>query len=124
MKSRKSRKAKQEAGFSNDSRRLNSIVQGVCSLKQKALTGAHLLGYTLLLSHVTFIPYAYANPTGGTVVGGAGTITQSGVTTDIYQASSSMAIDWSSYNLSVTQEVLQDELGELSLPNTRARIAA
>jgi hypothetical protein len=35
-----------------------------------------------------------------------------------------MAIDWSSYNLSVTQEVLQDELGELSLPNTRARIAA
>jgi filamentous hemagglutinin family protein len=117
MKSRKSRKAKQEAGFSNDSRRLNSIVQGVCSLKQKALTGAHLLGYTLLLSHVSFVPYAYASPTGGTVVGGAGTITQSGVTTDIYQASSSMAIDWSSYDLSSDEIVnyYQPDSNSLSL---------
>jgi filamentous hemagglutinin family protein len=117
MKNGMNRKAKQEAGFSNDSQRLNPIAREIHALKQKALTGLHAVGYTLLLSHVSFIPYAHANPTGGTVVGGSGTITQTGVTTDIVQQSSSMAIDWSSYNLSSDEIVnyYQPDSSSLSL---------
>ncbi len=117
MKSRKDRKAKQATGFNEISKRLNPIACEIHALKQKALTALHAVGYTLLLSHVTFVPYAYASPTGGTVVGGTGTITQSGVTTDIYQQSSSMAIDWNSYNLNSDEVVnyIQPDSSSLSL---------
>ena len=101
--------------------RVKRMVMGLRfrELRQKALTGIHLVGYTLLLSHVTFIPYAHANPTGGTVVGGVGTITQSGVTTDIYQTSSSMAIDWSSYDLNSNEIVNYYQPGSDSLSLNR-----
>ena len=36
----------------------------------------------------------YAGPEGGAVVGGAGSITQSGVNTTINQTSQNMAINW------------------------------
>ena len=39
----------------------------------------------------------HAAPTGGTVVGGTGTISQSGTQTTINQATQNMAIDWQSY---------------------------
>ena len=44
--------------------------------------------------------YSHAGPTGGNIVGGSGSIDQSGLTTTINQNTSSMAIDWNSYNLS------------------------
>lgn len=68
MKSRKGRKAKQATGLNNFSLRLKPLAREIRSLKQKALTAIHAIGYTLLLSHVTFIPYAHAAPTGGTVI--------------------------------------------------------
>ena len=54
------------SGYSRD------IVNELRSVSQKVLTGIHLVGYTLLLSHVSFILYP---PTGGTAVGCNGAIT-------------------------------------------------
>jgi len=46
-----------------------------------------------------------ASPDGGLVVGGVGTISQSGLNTTINQTSQNMAIDWQSYNLSADERV-------------------
>ena len=40
---------------------------------------------------------AFAGPTGGNIVGGAGSINQSGLTTTIQQNSSALAINWHSH---------------------------
>lgn len=42
---------------------------------------------------------ALAGPAGGNIVAGSGSINQSGLVTDIHQGSSSLAINWSSFNL-------------------------
>ena len=46
-----------------------------------------------------------AGPEGGAVVGGAGSISQSGLNTTINQTSPNMAINWQSYNLKVDERV-------------------
>ncbi|MBI1422434.1 MAG: filamentous hemagglutinin N-terminal domain-containing protein [Gammaproteobacteria bacterium] len=46
-----------------------------------------------------------AAPTGGQVVGGSGSISQSGATTTINQASQNMAINWQSYNVNRNETV-------------------
>ena len=46
-----------------------------------------------------------AAPTGGQVVGGSGSINQSGATTTINQASQNMAINWQSYNVNSNETV-------------------
>jgi filamentous hemagglutinin family protein len=72
---------------------------------ETALAGLHVLGYTLLLTHLTLVPYAYAAPSGGTIVGGNGAIHQSGSTTDITQHSASLAINWSSFDVDSNEVV-------------------
>jgi len=46
-----------------------------------------------------------AGPTGGSVVGGSGSIAQSGTSTTINQTTQNMAINWQSYNLNANERV-------------------
>ncbi len=48
---------------------------------------------------------AVAGPTGGEIVGGSGTITQSGPTTDINQASQRLDINWQTFSTGVNESV-------------------
>ncbi len=66
------------------------------------------LGTTLLsaiFAYCTSFSAVYANPTGGQVVGGAGSINQSGATTTINQSTQNMAINWQSYNVQQNERV-------------------
>ena len=72
---------------------------------RQLMTASQVLFYSLIFSHLSFIPYAHAGPTDGVVVGGAGSITHSGLTTIINQTSGSMAIDWASYNVNSNERV-------------------
>lgn len=60
----------------------NHQVVSVCT--RGMLLGATALGYSAA---------ALADPTGGVIVGGAGTISQSGTVTDIHQVSSRLDIN-------------------------------
>ena len=73
--------------------------------------------YTTLLMHLTLVPYVHASPTGGTVVGGAGSITQSGTNTTINQTTQNMAINWQSYNVNANERVqyIQPNTSSISL---------
>ncbi len=78
------------------------------------------LFFTLLFSHIAWVPYAHAGPQGGEVTGGSGTITQSGNTTTIVQdsnLSNKMAIDWQSYNVGEGERVhyIQPNSSSISL---------
>lgn len=64
--------------------------------------GVHVLCYAFLIAYPVM---TYAAPNGGNIVGGAGSINQSILTTNINQLSSSMAIDWNSYNLNSNEIV-------------------
>lgn len=57
--------------------------------------------YTLLGG----LPLANANPTGGQVVGGSGTISQSGTNTTINQATQNLAINWQTFNVQSNERV-------------------
>lgn len=59
----------------------------------------------------------FAGPEGGKIVGGQGSISQSGPATIINQSSQRMAIDWNSYNLSTDERVqyVQPNSSSLSL---------
>ncbi len=48
---------------------------------------------------------AQAGPEGGTVVGGAGSISQNGLNTTIKQDTDKLAIDWQSFNVNVNEKV-------------------
>jgi filamentous hemagglutinin family protein len=73
--------------------------------------------YAVLLLHGASVPRAFAGPEGGQVVGGNGSISQSGATTMINQSTQSMVIDWQSYNLNVDERVqyLQPNVSAISL---------
>ncbi len=73
--------------------------------------------YTALLTNSIFISFATAGPDGGQVVGGIGSISQSGVNTTINQTSQNMAIDWQSYNLNANERVqyIQPNSSSISL---------
>jgi len=62
--------------------------------------GSFLLSAGLLVG--TGVPAVFAGPDGGQVVGGSGSIVQSGATTTINQSTQNMAIDWQSYNVNAT----------------------
>jgi filamentous hemagglutinin family protein len=47
----------------------------------------------------------YASPDGGQIVTGAGSITQSGATTTINQASQSLSLNWKNFNIAPTETV-------------------
>ena len=51
------------------------------------------------------ISTSYAGPVGGNIVGGAGSINQTGFTTHIHQLTNSLAIDWASFNVNQNEIV-------------------
>ncbi len=63
---------------------------------------SQLFVYSLLLCNPT---YSYAGPVDGIITGGSGSISQSGLITTINQNTSSLAIDWNSYNVSSNEIV-------------------
>ncbi|PCI11848.1 MAG: hypothetical protein COB71_11065 [Thiotrichales bacterium] len=73
--------------------------------------------FSLLMVSVITLPSAVAGPDGGQVVGGSGSISQSGLNTTINQTSQNMAIDWQSYNVNVNERVqyIQPNASSISL---------
>ena len=59
-----------------------------------ALTGSLLL-----------TPLVHAEPLGGQVIAGAGSVTQSGATTTIHQASPNLSLNWQSFNIAPQETV-------------------
>ena len=76
-------------------------------------------GYCLLFANMVFMPNAFAAPAGGNIVGGAGSIGQSGLTTTINQNTSSLAIDWNSFNINSDEIVnyIQPSSSSIALNN-------
>lgn len=68
--------------------------------KRKALYLAITAASQLILT-----PQVLAGPEGGRVVGGSGSITQSGLNTTIQQQTDRMAIDWQSFNVAGDERV-------------------
>ena len=95
----------------------SSLTLFLSKLKQKTYEASQVIGYSVLLSHLTFIPYVHADPTGGVVIGGTGSINQAGLTTIIDQTCSRMAINWDSYNVAVDERVQynQSSVSDISL---------
>lgn len=60
---------------------------------------------SVLLAYLTTMSSVNAAPAGGNIVGGAGAINTSGLTTNIQQNTSSLAINWQSYNLNSNEIV-------------------
>ena len=87
--------------------RIKRILLGICYPGMCAL----------LLLLMVLIPSAHAGPSGGEIVGGAGSISQSGANTTINQTSQNMAIDWQSYNVNVNERVqyIQPNTSSISL---------
>ncbi|MCF6324599.1 MAG: filamentous hemagglutinin N-terminal domain-containing protein [Gammaproteobacteria bacterium] len=70
-----------------------------------------------LAAGIVTLPSAIAGPDGGQVVGGSGSISQSGANTTINQTTQNMAIDWQSYNVNVNERVqyIQPNASSVSL---------
>jgi filamentous hemagglutinin family protein len=65
-----------------------------------------LVAARLSLTAITLTsPFALAGPTGGQVVSGAGTISQSGATTTIKQGSQNLSLDWTTFNIAPQETV-------------------
>ena len=77
--------------------------------------------FAALLLSVTALSSTVAGPGGGQVVGGSGSIAQSGNTTTINQATQNMAIDWQSYNVNANERVqyIQPNSSSISLNRIR-----
>jgi len=101
----------------NNSPQINNLYSLYIQAKQKLYDTSQVLFYSLIFSHLTFIPYAHAGPAGGQIVGGAGSISQTNLNTIINQTSGSMAINWDSYNLNSNERVqyIQPNSSSLSL---------
>jgi len=78
------------------------------------MTALQVITYSLLLSNLSLINYAHAGPAGGNIVGGAGSINQSGLNTTINQNSSLLSINWNSFNIN------RDERVQFIQPNIRS----
>ena len=87
------------------------------SFKKNPLTVAIHLALGAMLGA---LPLAHASPTGGVVVGGSGTINQSGLNTTINQSTQNMAINWQSYNVQSNERVqyIQPNASSISLNRT------
>ena len=68
-------------------------------------------------SQLILTPQVLAGPEGGRVVGGSGSIAQSGLNTTIQQQTDRMAIDWQSFNVAADERVqfIQPSSSSLSL---------
>jgi len=80
--------------------------------KSHLATAIQAACYSMLLSSTV-----QAGPTGGSVVGGSGSIAQSGTNTTINQTTQNMAINWQSYNLNANERVqyIQPNASSVSL---------
>jgi filamentous hemagglutinin family protein len=58
-----------------------------------------------LTGGVFLTPFAQAEPIGGQVSAGTGSVTQSGVTTTINQSSQNLALNWQSFNIAPQETV-------------------
>ena len=72
-----------------------------------------------VLSHCVFLPLAYAGPTGGNIVGGAGNINQSNLNTTINQLTNRLAIDWQTFNINQNESVNFNQPGRSSIALNR-----
>ena len=97
-----------------NNKKLNQVLKNTRELVSAT---SQIIAYSLVFSHLSFIPYVHAGPTGGNVVGGSGTINHSGLTTNINQLTSAMAIDWNSYNVNANEIVnyIQPNASSISL---------
>ena len=80
--------------------------------KSHLATAIQAACYSMLLSSTV-----QAGPTGGQVVGGSGSIAQSGTNTTINQTTQNMAINWQSYNVNANERVqyIQPNASSVSL---------
>jgi len=99
---------------------VNSKVYAL-KIKQAILDGSQVLAYSLVFSHLTFIPYVHAGPGGSSVHGGAdfATVNTIGAITNINQLRSSVVIDWQSYNLNANEVVNYIQPGTSSIALNR-----
>ncbi|MCP4276550.1 MAG: filamentous hemagglutinin N-terminal domain-containing protein, partial [Gammaproteobacteria bacterium] len=86
-----------------------------CTAGKPVLASSLVVGFTLLLSLLIYIPYTHAAPNGGNIVGGTGSINASGLTTTINQNSSSMAINWNSFDVNQHEIVNFIQPGQSSI---------
>ena len=72
-----------------------------------------------VLSHCVFLPLAYAGPSGGNIVGGAGNINHNGLNTQINQLTNRLAIDWQTFNINQNESVNFNQPGRSSIALNR-----
>lgn len=75
--------------------------QSACPKHSPRIAALHLACGAL----IGVLPLANASPTGGAVVGGSGTIAQSGTTTTINQSTQNLAINWDTFNVAANERV-------------------
>ena len=71
-----------------------------------------------LAAVILLIPsFSLAEPTGGTIVGGSGTISQSEINTTINQATGRLAIEWQTFNVAENESVqfIQPDINAIAL---------
>lgn len=73
--------------------------------------------FAAIASQFLLVNSAGAAPAGGTVVGGSGTIQQSGLDTTVTQTTDRMAIDWESFNVAADERVafVQPDVSAIAL---------
>jgi filamentous hemagglutinin family protein len=71
----------------------------------KAKLISQFFALSFLLTQPFYLSYLHAAPVGDDVVGGAGSISQSDLTTTINQASQNIAINWDSFNVNTNEQV-------------------
>lgn len=75
--------------------------------------------FAAIASQILLAHGASAAPTGGTVVGGSGTIEQSGLDTTVTQSTDRLAIDWASFNVAADERVAFLQPSETSIALNR-----
>lgn len=78
---------------------------------------SQFLTLSFLLTQPFFLSYLHATPTGGEVVGGTGTISQTELTTTINQSTQNLAIDWQSFDVNTNERVefIQPDTSSIAL---------
>ena len=66
---------------------------------------SQFLALSFLLTNPFYFSYLHAAPTGGNIVGGTGSISQTDLTTTINQTSQNLAVDWQSFNVNTNEKV-------------------
>ena len=86
----------------------NRGTKKITSLQSARITNSVRIShfrYALLIFSFILVPNLQAAPSGGQIVGGVGSIHQSGLTTTIQQQTGAMAIDWNTFNVNVDERV-------------------